>query len=317
MIRPPRATATRISLSIALIGLSIGLWAAPVRAQDPSSATPAPGPPDASAAPLAAAAGELFAAGAYAEAASAYQALVDEDPRDAAIYHNLGHAWYRQRNYGRAVLAYSRAARLAPRDARIRASLALARRRAAESAARAASGLAETSVATTGAMPSEPAANPGQQLASGGTAAPPADLAGPDPAWFDLLGSRLTRSELAGLVLALWWLCALCIVLARHRRAGRARQALRLIAATSAAGMAIGALAWGAWTYDVRAHPRAVVILPEVQATSGPGPDLAPIAALPPGSTVRLLETRGHFARVALPDGREGWVAAEAVERVE
>lgn len=238
------------------------------------------------------AAGTLYAEGAYAESAGAYQSLADEGLGSAPLYHNLGHAWLRQGEIGRAILSYERAARIAPRDPQVRSSLDFARRQAAESP------------------------NPGSvEIAAG------ADGSGRPPlSWRELFASWLTRAELASLVLALWWVCALCLVLARNRRPGRGRQALRLTAGIAALGMAAGAVGWAAWTYDAQARPRAIVVLPETEAAGGPGPttEFAVIEALPPGSAVRLLETRGDYARVALPiGGREGWVPIMAVEQVE
>lgn len=238
------------------------------------------------------AAGTLYDEGAYADAAAAYQSLADEGLGSAALYHNLGHAWLRQGQIGRAILSYERAARIAPRDPEVRSSLAYARRQAAESP------------------------NPGTVEGVGG-----AGGSGELPlSWRELFASWLTRAELAGLVLALWWLCTFLIVLARHRRPGRGRRALRLAAGIAAVGMAAGAIGWAAWTFDAQAHPRAIVVLPEVEAAGGPGPstEFAVIEALPPGSAIRLLETRGNYARVVLPEGyREGWVPVAAVERVE
>jgi len=281
------------------------LLATPAQAQTSPSSDATPSVATASApgaeAVLAAAA-DLFAEGAYGEAADAYQALVDDGLHDAALYHNLGHALYREGDHGRAILSYERAARLAPRDANIRASLAQARRGAE-------------------GLPSDKGVSSLVDRAGRGTASTAAvstQLAGPT-AWLDWLEIWLARAELARLVLVLWWLCVLCVILARHRRPGRLRRALRAAAGAAAVGMAIGALVWTAWTYELRARPRAIVIAPGVEVAGGPGPatEFAAIARLAPGTAVRLLETRGHFTRAALADGREGWVPVAAVERVE
>ena len=60
-----------------------------------------------------AAANRLFDAGDYAASAAAYEALT---PKTAHIYYNLGNAYYRQEQLGRALLNYERARQLAPRD---------------------------------------------------------------------------------------------------------------------------------------------------------------------------------------------------------
>jgi tetratricopeptide (TPR) repeat protein len=88
---------------------------------------PRPAPVDARAMT---AANELFAAGHYAEAAQMYEQLIAQGAQDAALYYNLGNATLALGDAGRAVAAYERAAALAPRDADIRANLALAQEQA-------------------------------------------------------------------------------------------------------------------------------------------------------------------------------------------
>ena len=63
----------------------------------------------------------------FAQAAQAYQQLVDQGHREAALFYNLGNAHYKNGEIGRAVLNYLRAERLTPRDPDIRANLEIAR----------------------------------------------------------------------------------------------------------------------------------------------------------------------------------------------
>jgi tetratricopeptide (TPR) repeat protein len=104
-------------------------------------ATPRPAPVDAQAL---AAANELVAAGHPAEAAQMYEQMIAQGARDAALYYNLGNAYFLQGDASRAMAAYEQAAALAPRDADIRANLALAQ----EQAGRQMSWPAATDIAT-------------------------------------------------------------------------------------------------------------------------------------------------------------------------
>jgi tetratricopeptide (TPR) repeat protein len=72
-------------------------------------------------------ASQLYEAGQYAQAAQAYQQLVDQGFADGALYYNLANAHFKQGDYGRAVLNYLRAERLDPRDPDVQANLELAR----------------------------------------------------------------------------------------------------------------------------------------------------------------------------------------------
>jgi hypothetical protein len=78
-------------------------------------------------------ANQLYENGRYPEAAQTYEQLIAQGWHDALIYYNLGNAYYQQPDIGRAILNYERAARLAPRDADIRANLQAAREQITDS----------------------------------------------------------------------------------------------------------------------------------------------------------------------------------------
>lgn len=63
----------------------------------------------------------------FAEAAAAYQGIVDSGQASPALYFNLGNALFKSGQNGRAILAYHRAAQLIPRDPDVRANLQFAR----------------------------------------------------------------------------------------------------------------------------------------------------------------------------------------------
>jgi tetratricopeptide (TPR) repeat protein len=69
-----------------------------------------------------------FSAGDYAQAISAYQGILGAGYHSAELYYNLGNAYFRAGQLGRAVLYYTRARQLDPRDEDIQANLAFARR---------------------------------------------------------------------------------------------------------------------------------------------------------------------------------------------
>ena len=63
----------------------------------------------------------------YASAAAAYEKMTQTGPVSAAVYFNLGNAWFKAGQIGRAICAYRRARELAPRDPDVRANLQFAR----------------------------------------------------------------------------------------------------------------------------------------------------------------------------------------------
>lgn len=69
------------------------------------------------------AANKLYETGNYESAAQAYDAIIAEGNYSPALFFNLGNAWFRAGQPGRAIAAYRQAERLAPRDPDIQANL--------------------------------------------------------------------------------------------------------------------------------------------------------------------------------------------------
>ena len=66
---------------------------------------------------------QAYQQGDFTRATGLYLQLIERNPNNASLYHNLGTALYRQGDLGAAVAAYLRAARLQPRDPDIRYNL--------------------------------------------------------------------------------------------------------------------------------------------------------------------------------------------------
>ena len=73
------------------------------------------------------AANKLYEEGKFTEAVSAYEKLLQGGQASAAVYFNLGNAYFKSSQIGRALDAYRRAARITPRDPDVRANLQFAR----------------------------------------------------------------------------------------------------------------------------------------------------------------------------------------------
>src|SRR3954471_19078536 len=68
-----------------------------------------------------------YAEGRFEEAAAGYESLVREGHSHANLFYDLGNAWYRLGNFGKAILNYQRALALEPRHPEADANLRLAR----------------------------------------------------------------------------------------------------------------------------------------------------------------------------------------------
>ena len=73
------------------------------------------------------AANKLYEQGKFADAAGAYEKLLQSGSVSAALYFNLGNAFFKSGQIGRAIVAYCQAEQLNPRDPDVRANLQFAR----------------------------------------------------------------------------------------------------------------------------------------------------------------------------------------------
>jgi len=227
------------------------------------------------------AAQQLYESGQYAPAAQAYEQLVAQGYADSALFYNLGNAYYKAGDYGRAILNYRRAQRLAPRDPDIEANLALARSR------------------TVDRFEAVPAGNLLEQVG----------LA---------VRGWISFDQLALAVLAAWMLFMFLLILRLGVRPGsRWRQGWRYALAVAGVVLVVGLLATGSYLYAAGRPAGGVVVVSQVDVTSGPGSHYVTEFTLHSGAEVSLLEERGNWVRLALPgQDLEGWVPASTVEDV-
>lgn len=221
----------------------------------------------------------LAAAGNYPEAIQLYEQLVARDVRDSTVFYNLGNAYFYQGDLGRAILNYERAAQLAPRDADIRANLALARQRASD---------------------------PFLSRPEG----PLGILTGLTQRW-------LTINETAVLALAFWFLAAAALLALRFSEPGRAKNGLRYATLIALLVVVLFGLSLGARVYTEHTQPEGIVIAPTIALSSEPGEQYATGLSLNGGTMVNIVETRGGWARLSAPDDSlEGWIPSASVEPV-
>ena len=225
-----------------------------------------------------AASNALYEDGRYEQAARSYQQLADKGYDDPALYYNLGNAYFKQGDLGRAILNYLRAERIAPRDGDVKANLDLARSQTLD-------------VLETGDAPFV-------RFVTG-------------------LLLRVTTGELGAIALASWLLFSTSLLLAMiGPRRWLAWTRPVTLAATVLLLLGGGALA-GRLYFD-SASNEAVIVAEEVDVVSGPGSRYTPEFTLHAGAETGLVERRGAWARIALPGGSlQGWVPAADVEEVE
>lgn len=74
-------------------------------------------------------------------------------------------------------------------------------------------------------------------------------------------------------------------------------------------------ISWQAWV-NVKNGRMAVIIVPEVNAMSGPGEEYKHILTLHDGAEVRIREERKNYFLIQLPGGLGGWIEKGSLEEV-
>lgn len=234
---------------------------------------------ESSATSLMAKANERFERGEYAEAAQQYEALVDQGYSDAALYLNLGNAYFESGDMGRAILMYLRAQELSPRESDVRDNLELAHTMAVDHIAAERDTLVE-SVS-------------------------------------HFVRLWVTPGELGAAALLLWMLTGAAICALVIRRAFPLRRVLRAMTAVAIAATVMSFLLLVTTIYADPYANTGVVTAAAVEVLSGPGPQYAGEFSLHSGAQVRVTDSRHGWIRIELPGGElQGWVPSHAVEIV-
>lgn len=129
--------------------------------------------------------------------------------------------------------------------------------------------------------------------------------------------SRLGRGEIVGILLTGIWIAVLA--LAAVWALPRWRDWRPLLFVTAALGVAVSAAAiWGLrrQATQVTMEDLAIVIANETTARTQPVSDSEPVVELPPGSELRIIQRRGPWTYVGIPEELRGWVRTESIAPV-
>ena len=215
--------------------------------------------------------------GLYQSAALRYERLIEEGGiRNAKLFYNLGNAYFRSGDFGRAILSYRRAQALAPSDSNVRQNLEAARAARTDRFAEP----TETRVLRTLLF------------------------------WhFDLsLGVRLAL--LAAFSAVFWGLAALRLV-----RPGKAPRPALAISGALAAALLLSVVFEG-WRAGDSAAGVVIAGEAMARKGDGDHYEPAFTEPLHAGAELRVLERRGDWVHGELPDGRTFWVHGRDVEMV-
>jgi tetratricopeptide (TPR) repeat protein len=259
----------------ALLGLALLLAAAATgsRAQSPEAGARVG---QAAALQFLAEGNQAYTANDVETALARYQAAVAAGAHDPTVDFNLGNAYARAGQLGRAMIAYLRAQRAAPRDRDVRANLAWVRAHTRDLAL-------------------------AQKL---------------PPVVAQLVGAvhLLSLDEWSGLLLAVLWV--LCGLLAATWWRGAVTMALRRGLIGAGAAFVVVAAVTSALYDEQRVRDQAVVVVSEVEVRSGPSESFPVVFRIHDGLPLVIRGAQGDWARIGLGGEWVGWVPAGDLARV-
>ncbi|MFO7791329.1 MAG: tetratricopeptide repeat protein [Bacteroidales bacterium] len=229
------------------------------------------------ASPIADSAKQAYNNGNYAIAATLYEEMLEEQPGNAAIYYNLGNAYYKMGMQGPAILNYERAHRLNPADEDIKHNLDLAQSRI------------------------------DNQIES----MPELFFI----AWLDKLNSSLSVRTwaLISIILFLGFIAFTAWRLFRKKPGARA--VLSGIAITSLVLSAI-CLAL-ALRLNKKIHkPNEAIVFEDSLIKSSPSESGVNLFEIHEGIKIEVQDSLNNYTQVKLPDGRKGWIRSRNIEHI-
>ena len=211
-----------------------------------------------------------YAQGNFKEAIASYEALVRADQWNANLFYDLGNAYFRTRDFGRAILNYERALALDNHHPEATANLQIARD---ESRA------------------------------------------------LELQPTRLERylqfaniNQYSIAAAIAFWLGIFGIVALIFAR----RRSVALVSLSVLCLLVCAMAVWAIHTLDNSSKGRALAIVTgnDVQARLATADTANSVLALPAGSEIKILSTRGDWMYAALPNDLRGWIQTKNAEQV-
>jgi tetratricopeptide (TPR) repeat protein len=215
-------------------------------------------------------ASQAYAGAHFKEAIDSYETLVRSGQWSATLFYDLGNAYFRAGDFGRAILNYERALALEQHHPEAAANLQIAR--------------------------DEARALEMQQ------------------SWLErhLQFASVNQYGIAAAVA--FWAGTFCIVQLGFARRRSARTMALFILSLTVFGLAIFAI----YRIDHGSKGRALAIVTgkDVQARLATADTANSVLALPEGSEIKILSTRGDWIYAALPNNLRGWIPAKDAEPV-
>ncbi|OWY22969.1 tetratricopeptide repeat protein [Sphingobacteriales bacterium UPWRP_1] len=213
---------------------------------------------------------DAYAGADYAKAAQLYEQALAQGVESAALYYNLGNAYYRQQKTAFSILNYERALKLQPHNKAAQNNLQLAKERIA---------------------------NPIDEL-------PEVFYR---RWWAAVLGILPSGIWAGGAVLFLWLSAGLGILFFLSATAKQKKYSFAGAVSCLVLAVLLHVFAYNRHQNET-AKNYAVIMQPAANLKKGPSDSSESTAELPEGAKVRTNERVNGWVRITLTDNREGWV---------
>jgi tetratricopeptide (TPR) repeat protein len=215
-------------------------------------------------------ANQQYASRHFKEAIASYEALVLKKEWSANLFYDLGNAYFRDNNLGKAILNYERALLLDPHHPEAEANLRFARDQAR-------------------ALQMQPGA-------------------------FDRYAAFASVNTYTATAAVTFWIALFSIVVAVLARRRSTAAIMLSILSSLIFVMTAGAV-------YLRENGKlgrglAIVTSPDVNARVATADTANAVLAVPPGSEIKVLSTRGDWIYAELPNSSRGWMPANSAELV-
>ncbi|MCL6582127.1 MAG: tetratricopeptide repeat protein [bacterium] len=220
---------------------------------------------------------EYYRRGEYDLAAGSYLDLIHRGYQDAAIFYNLGNAYFKKGELGWAILFYEKARRLLPRDEDIRENLTYA-----------------------------------HSLTIDKIESKPSELL----SLVDKAINFLSPNELTVAAASIYLILIVIGMLIIWKKEHPVRKRLLCLLAIFATIfiLAAGVLFYRIWELEVAQI--GVITAKVVEVKSGPEENLATLFSLHEGTTFSIQQQRGDWLQIAIKNGLNGWVQSKDIQKI-
>lgn len=215
-------------------------------------------------------ANQAYAQGHFKEAISGYESLIRAGQWSANIFYDLGNAYFRTGDFGRAILNYERALAVERHHPEATANLQIARDEA--------------------------------------------HALEIQPGWAERYLQSASVNQYSVAAAIAFWLGIFAVVASVFARRRSSTRLLLVVCCLLVFGVACCAI----YTLERGSEGAALAIVTgkDVQARLATADTANSVLALPAGSEVKILSTRGDWIYAALPNNLRGWIPAKNAQRV-